>query len=55
LEMRNDFPDVLLVLPWHFKESIVKRESEFLASGGTLLFPLPSLTFVTKDGESSEY
>jgi hypothetical protein len=55
LEMRNDSPDVLLVLPWHFKESIVKRESEFLAGGGTLLFPLPSLTFVTKDGESSEY
>jgi len=55
VEMRNDSPDVLLVLPWHFKESIVKRESEFLAGGGALLFPLPKLTFVTKDGESYEY
>jgi hypothetical protein len=55
VEMRSDKPDVLLVLPWHFKESIIKRESEFLAGGGTLLFPLPVLTFVTKDGESSEY
>ena len=55
VEMRNDSPDVLLVLPWHFKESIVKRESEFLAGGGALLFPLPKLTFVTKDGESCEY
>lgn len=55
VEMRSDKPDVLLVLPWHFKESIIKRESEFLASGGALLFPLPDLTFVTKDGESSEY
>jgi hypothetical protein len=54
-EMRSASPDVLLVLPWHFKESIIKRESEFLASGGALLFPLPKLTFVTKDGESSDY
>jgi hypothetical protein len=55
LEMRSDKPDVLLVLPWHFKESIIKRESEFLAGGGALLFPLPVLTFVTNNGESSEY
>jgi hypothetical protein len=54
-EMRSNSPDVLLVLPWHFKASIIKRESEFLAEGGALLFPLPKLTFVTKDGESSEY
>lgn len=54
-EMRIDSPDVLLVLPWHFKESIIKRETEFLARGGALLFPLPNLTFVTKNGESSEY
>ena len=54
-EMRSDFPDVLLVLPWHFKDSIIERESEFLAKGGALLFPLPKLTFVTKEGESSEF
>jgi hypothetical protein len=54
-EMRSDSPDVLLVLPWHFKESIILRESEFLAGGGVLLFPLPKLTFVTRDGETSEY
>lgn len=55
IEMRSDSPNVLLVLPWHFKDSIIKREAEFLADGGALLFPLPNLTFVTKDGESSAY
>ena len=55
VEMRSDTPDVLVVLPWHFKASIIKRESEFLNAGGVLLFPLPKLTFVTKNGESSEY
>jgi hypothetical protein len=55
IEMRGDSPDVLLVLPWHFKDSIIERESDFLASGGALLFPLPKLTFVTSEGESSDY
>jgi hypothetical protein len=53
IEMRQEKPDVLVVLPWHFKDSIILREHEFLARGGTLLFPLPKLTFVTKYGESN--
>lgn len=39
-------PDCFLVLPWHFKEGIVKREAEFLRGGGRLLFPLPNIEFV---------
>ena len=27
-------PDYLLVLPWHFRDGIVRREREFLARGG---------------------
>lgn len=45
-------PDVVaLVLPWHFKESIVKAQNAFLQNGGRLIFPLPELLLVTKDGE----
>lgn len=40
-------PQYLLVLPWHFKESIVEREKAFLASGGTLVMPLPQIELVT--------
>ncbi|GBF48806.1 C-methyltransferase [Leptospira ryugenii] len=42
-EAREMNPDIFLVLPWHFKDSIVVREREFLQSGGRLLFPLPYL------------
>lgn len=39
-------PDYMLVLPWHFRESIVAREREYLASGGRLIFPLPEIEIV---------
>lgn len=39
-------PDYFLVLPWHFKDGIVKREKEFLASGGNLIFPFPEIEIV---------
>ncbi len=45
-EARARRPDCFLVLPWHFREGIVKREAEFLRNGGRLLFPLPSIEFV---------
>jgi hypothetical protein len=39
-------PDYFLVLPWHFKEEIIKREQEFLSKGGKLIFPLPEIEIV---------
>jgi NDP-4-keto-2,6-dideoxyhexose 3-C-methyltransferase len=35
-------PDYMMVLPWHFKDFILKKEAQFLKTG-RLLFPLPSL------------
>lgn len=43
----------MLVLPWHFKQSIIEREKEWLNNGGTLVFPLPNVILVTKNGEES--
>ena len=40
-QMRKDSPHYLLVLPWHFRNEIIQRESEFLNRGGTLIFPFP--------------
>lgn len=37
-------PDYLMVLPWHFKDFILKKETDYLKSGGRLVFPLPSLS-----------
>jgi cyclopropane fatty-acyl-phospholipid synthase-like methyltransferase len=45
-EARSRKPDYFLVLPWHFRENIIKRESDFLRSGGHLLFPLPKIEIV---------
>jgi hypothetical protein len=45
-EARAMKPDYFLVLPWHFKEGIVAREAEFLASGGRMIFPFPEIEIV---------
>lgn len=45
-EARAQKPDYFLVLPWFFKNEIVKREEEFVKGGGCLIFPLPELTIV---------
>ena len=39
-------PDYFMVLPWHFRDNIIERESAYLKSGGKLFFPLPSLEVV---------
>lgn len=39
-------PDYFFVLPWHFRKSILERETEFLINGGHFVFPLPCLDIV---------
>lgn len=39
-------PDYFLVLPWHFKKSILEREQEFLNNWGHIAFPLPKLEII---------
>lgn len=45
-EARAMNPDYFLVLPWHFKEGILRREKEFLANGGKFIFPFPEIEIV---------
>jgi hypothetical protein len=40
-EMRAAKPDYALVLPWHFIDSFVKREKDFLKGGGAFIVPCP--------------
>jgi NDP-4-keto-2,6-dideoxyhexose 3-C-methyltransferase len=44
--LKQERPDVFLVLPWHFRPGFLERERPFLASGGRLLFPLPEIELV---------
>lgn len=39
-------PDYFLVLPWHFKYSILDREKEFIQNGGKFIFPLPVIEII---------
>ena len=39
-------PDYYLVLPWHFKEGILRREEQFRSRGGRFIFPFPEVHIV---------
>lgn len=37
-------PDVYLVFPWHFKAGFVAAQKDFIKRGGSLMFPLPTIS-----------
>jgi hypothetical protein len=45
-EARAIKPDYFFVLPWHFKDGILRREKEYLANGGKMIFPFPEIEIV---------
>ena len=45
-EAKDMKPDYFLVLPWHFKHSILERERAFIGQGGKFIFPLPEIEIV---------
>ena len=45
-EARAMNPDYFLVLPWHFKEGILRRESAYRAGGGKFIFPFPEIEII---------
>ena len=48
---RETKPEAFIVLPWNFKKEIIKREKNYIANGGTLMFPMPFPHAVNKSGE----
>jgi NDP-4-keto-2,6-dideoxyhexose 3-C-methyltransferase len=47
-EMRQQKPDVLLVLPWHFKKEFIEREQAYIDAGGIMIFPMPTFEVIHK-------
>lgn len=45
-EAKSKNPDYFLVLPWHFKEGILRREQEYLKNGGHFIFPCPDIEII---------
>ena len=46
-EMRARRPDYLIVFPWHFRDTVIAREEEYLRNGGRLIFPLPEIEILS--------
>ena len=46
-EGRKRNPDYYLVLPWHFRDFILRKEASYLARGGRMIFPMPEIEIVT--------
>jgi NDP-4-keto-2,6-dideoxyhexose 3-C-methyltransferase len=44
--MRQNPPDYLLILPWHFVNEFISREKEYLDNGGHFIVPCPSLRII---------
>jgi len=40
-------PDYYLVLPWHFRDFILRKEAAYLSHGGKMIFPMPEIEIVT--------
>jgi hypothetical protein len=50
---RGRRPHAFLVLPWHFRETILAREAEYLSADGALIFPLPAIRVYRKGNATS--
>ena len=50
-DARLKSPEAFVVLPWNFKDEIIKREKVYLDNGGILMFPMPYPHTVDKNGE----
>ena len=51
ISARKKNPKMMLVLPWYFKDEIIKRERSYLLNGGKLLIPMPYPHIVNMNGE----
>ncbi len=45
-QARREMPDYMLVLPWFFKQEFLRREKNYLDTGGHFIFPLPRVVIV---------
>lgn len=52
-QAKENNPDYFLVLPWHFKDGILNREKDYLASGGKFIFPCPQIQIVQNNYDSN--
>jgi len=45
-ESRSQKPDYLLMLPWHFRDGLIRKEKDYLMRGGKFIIPFPYVEIV---------
>ena len=49
-QMREEQPDYLLILPWHFVKEFTQREKQFIDNGGKFIVPCPKFLVYPDEG-----
>ncbi len=44
--LQSDKPDYVMILPWNFREEIIRQQQDFLAGGGRFIVPIPDMEVV---------
>ena len=45
-KINNKICDYLLILPWHFKDHMIKKEKKIRSKGIKFIFPLPEIEII---------
>ncbi|MCR8726841.1 NAD-dependent epimerase/dehydratase family protein [Frigidibacter sp. ROC022] len=46
-KLQSDRPDYVMILPWNFRDEIIRQQQDFLAGGGKFVVPIPNLEIVS--------
>ncbi|MGR3584215.1 NAD-dependent epimerase/dehydratase family protein [Pseudooceanicola sp.] len=46
--LKDDKPDYVVILPWNFRDEIIRQQQDFLASGGKFVVPIPNLEIIDR-------
>ncbi|MGB3247375.1 MAG: NAD-dependent epimerase/dehydratase family protein [Sulfitobacter sp.] len=46
-KLKSDQPDYVMILPWNFRDEIIRQQQGFLAEGGKFVVPIPDLEIVS--------
>ena len=47
--LMKDKPDYVVILPWNFRDEIVRQQHAFLEAGGRFIVPIPNLEVVERE------
>ncbi|WP_375544208.1 methyltransferase domain-containing protein [Leisingera caerulea] len=52
-KLMQDKPDYVMILPWNFRDEIIRQQRAFLEAGGKFVVPIPDLEIVSAPEQDS--